>query len=197
VSRGQQTAVAAVVDWFPYATSGGVPNAYLHAGHLFVSGTPCRVSTILGSCVSVALFDPVAQVGGLNHFLLPQGPEHTAPSARFGMVAVPWLIEALLAAGAQRRALQAKVFGGACVLRAFRSSEPSPQANGGAGSASLGSISLPALRAGGSLGQKNVQVAKALLKAEGIPIVAEDVDGERGRKLIFQTHDGAAWVRSL
>jgi chemotaxis protein CheD len=169
--RGQQTA-AAVVDWFPYATSGGVPNAYLHAGHLFVSATPCRVSTILGSCVSVALFDPVAQVGGLNHFLLPQGPENTAPSARFGAIAVPWLIEALVAAGAQRRALQAKVFGGACVLRAFRTTA-------------------------GNLGTKNVQVAKAVLQAEGIPIVAEDVDGERGRKLIFQTHDGAAWVRSL
>jgi chemotaxis protein CheD len=57
---------------------------------------------------------------------------------------------------------------------------------------------LPALRAGGgNLGQKNVQTARALLLAEGIPIVAEDVDGERGRKLIFQTHDGAAWVRSL
>lgn len=169
--RGQQTA-AAVVDWFPYATSGGVPNAYLHAGHLFVSGTPCRVSTILGSCVSVALFDPVAQVGGLNHFLLPQGPENTAPSARFGTIAVPWLIDALVAAGAQRRSLQAKVFGGACVLRAFRTTA-------------------------GNLGTKNVRVAKAILQAEGIPIVAEDVDGERGRKLIFQTHDGAAWVRSL
>ena len=169
--RGQQAA-AAVVDWFPYATTGGVPNAYLHAGHLFVSGTPCRVSTILGSCVSVALFDPEAQVGGLNHFLLPQGPENAAPSARFGTIAVPWLIEALVAAGAQRRSLQAKVFGGACVLRAFRTTA-------------------------GNLGTKNVQVAKAVLQAEGIPIVAEDVDGERGRKLIFQTHDGAAWVRSL
>jgi chemotaxis protein CheD len=169
--RGQQAA-AAVVDWFPYATAGGVPNAYLHAGHLFVSGTPCRVSTILGSCVSVALFDPVAQVGGLNHFLLPQGPENTAPSARFGTIAVPWLIDALVEAGAQRRALQAKLFGGACVLRAFRTTA-------------------------GNLGTKNVQVAKAILQAEGIPIVAEDVDGERGRKLIFQTHDGAAWVRSL
>ena len=47
------------------------------------------------------------------------------------------------------------------------------------------------------LGQKNVEVARQILIAEGIPVVAEDVDGERGRKLIFQTHDGAAWVRSL
>jgi chemotaxis protein CheD len=64
------------------------------------------------------------------------------------------------------------VFGGACVLRAFRSTA-------------------------GNLGQKNVQTARALLLAEGIPVVAEDVDGERGRKLIFQTHDGSAWVRAL
>jgi len=165
-------AAAAVVDWMPHSAPGGLPNAYLHAGHLFVSATPCRVSTILGSCVSVALFDPVAQVGGLNHFLLPQGPENTAPSARFGQTAVPWLIQALVAAGANRRQLQAKVFGGACVLRAFRSTA-------------------------GNLGQKNVQTARALLLAEGIPVVAEDVDGERGRKLIFQTHDGSAWVRAL
>jgi chemotaxis protein CheD len=169
--RGSQAATA-VVDWVPYAATGGVPNAYLHAGHLFVSGTSTRVSTILGSCVAVALFDPVAQVGGLNHFLLPQGPESAAPSARFGAIAVPWLIEAVVAAGASRRSLQAKVFGGACVLRAFRTTA-------------------------GNLGQKNVQVAKAILQSERIPIVAEDVDGERGRKLIFQTHDGAAWVRSL
>jgi chemotaxis protein CheD len=162
------------VDFFPYATSGGVPNAYLHAGHMFVSGTPCRVSTILGSCVSVALFDPVAQVGGLNHFLLPQGPENTAPSARFGTIAVPWLIDALVAAGAQRRSLQAKLFGGACVLRAFKGPN-----------------------SGTHLGQKNVEVARQILIDEGIPVAAEDVEGDRGRKLIFQTHDGAAWVRSL
>jgi chemotaxis protein CheD len=195
--RLPETATA-VVDWFPNTTTGGVPNAYLHAGHLFVSGTDTRVSTILGSCVSVALFDPVAQVGGLNHFLLPQGPESAAPSARFGTIAVPWLIEAVVAAGASRRALQAKVFGGACVLRAFRS-EPSPRITRHPGSASPASISVPALRAGGgvNLGQKNVQVARAILQAERIPIVAEDVDGERGRKLIFQTHDGAAWVRRL
>ena len=190
-------AAAAVVDWIPHSAPGGLPNAYLHAGHLFVSATPCRVSTILGSCVSVALFDPVAQVGGLNHFLLPQGPENTAPSARFGQTAVPWLIQALVAAGASRRQLQAKVFGGACVLRAFRS-EPSLRVTRHAGSDSLGSVSVPALRAGGgNLGQKNVQTARTLLLAEGIPVVAEDVDGERGRKLIFQTHDGSAWVRSL
>ena len=71
----------------PLPPAGTLPNAYLHAGHLFVSATPCRVSTdprILrrGRRSSIR----VAGVGGLNHFLLPQGPENTAPSARFGNI---------------------------------------------------------------------------------------------------------------
>jgi chemotaxis protein CheD len=50
---------------------------------------------------------------------------------------------------------------------------------------------------GNHLGQKNVEIARQILLEENIPVAAEDVEGERGRKLIFQTHDGAAWVRSL
>jgi chemotaxis protein CheD len=50
---------------------------------------------------------------------------------------------------------------------------------------------------GNHLGQKNVEIARQILIEENIPVAAEDVEGERGRKLIFQTHDGAAWVRSL
>lgn len=170
---GVEPPVVPVVDWHPYpAEARSLPSAYLHAGHLYVSASPSRVSTILGSCVSVALFDPNAQVGGLNHFLLPVGPEHGAPSPRFGNVAVRWLIESLLSAGANRSRLQAKLFGGASMLSAFRTTS-------------------------GHLGQKNVAMARAVLLEERIPVVAEDVDGERGRKLIFHSHDGSAWVRSL
>lgn len=162
-----------VVDWHPYPSEArSLPSAYLHAGHLYTCATPSRVSTILGSCVAVALFDPSAQVGGLNHFLLPAGPEQGVPSPRFGNVAVRWLVESLLSAGARRNRLQAKLFGGASMLSAFRTTS-------------------------GHLGQKNVAMARAMLLEECIPIVAEDVDGERGRKLIFHTHDGSAWVRSL
>jgi chemotaxis protein CheD len=151
----------------------GVETVYLHSGKFHVSATPCRISTILGSCVAVAVFDPVTGVGGLNHFLLPHGPfVAPAQAARFGNLAVPQLVEAVLAAGASRASLQAKLFGGACVLAAFR-------------------------KPGGHLGTRNVEVAREMLKADGIPVVAEDVEGCSGRKLIFQTHDGVAWVRSL
>jgi chemotaxis protein CheD len=158
----------------PLPPSGSLQQAYLHAGHLLVSREPCRVTTILGSCVAVALWDPASGVGGLNHFLLPQWTGSELESPRFGNVAVRLLIREVIAAGAKRRALQAKLFGGACVLRAFKGSS-----------------------VGGHLGSKNVQVARQILLDEGIPIAVEDVEGERGRKLIFQTHDGAAWVRSL
>lgn len=151
----------------------GMEAVYLHSGKLHVSTRPCRVSTILGSCVAVAVFDPTTGIGGLNHFLLPQGaPGSAAQAARFGNLAVPQLVEAVLAAGARRSSLQAKLFGGACVLAAFK-------------------------KPGGHLGTRNVEVAREALKAEGIPVVAEDVEGSSGRKLIFQTHDGVAWVRSL
>ena len=148
-------------------------SAYLHAGHLFVSATPCRVSTILGSCVAVALFDPVAQDRRAQPLLLPQGPRTTrrrraSATSRCRGSSRRWSPPAR-----SRRQLQAKLFGGACVLRAFRTARPATS------------------------GRRTCRWPAAILLAEGIPVVAEDVDGERGRKLIFQTHDGSAWVRSL
>jgi len=156
----------------PLPPTGSLQQAYLHAGHMVISREPCRVTTVLGSCVAVGVWDPESGVGGVNHFLLPHGSEPDSP--RFGTGAVRTLIREVVAAGARRRNLQAKLFGGACVLRAFK----------GVGT-------------GTHLGQKNVEVARQILRDEGIPVTAEDVEGDRGRKLIFQTHDGAAWVRSL
>jgi chemotaxis protein CheD len=87
-------------------------------------------------------------------------------------VAVQRLIADLLALGCEKRNLQAKVFGGASVIGAFRDAR-------------------------NQLGMKNIQIALDLLATAGIPVIAEDVGGQRGRKVIFQTHDGTAWVRRL
>lgn len=149
-------------------------SVYLHSGQIHVSTAPCRVTTILGSCVAVGIFDPATGVGGLNHFLLPRGNAGGASSApRFGNLAVGQLVAAVVAAGGRRETLRAKLFGGACVLAAFKKDKAQ------------------------HLGSRNVEVAREALRAEGITVVAEDVDGNNGRKLIFQTHDGTAWVRSL
>ncbi|PYQ18463.1 MAG: hypothetical protein DMF79_14935 [Acidobacteria bacterium] len=94
---------------------------YLAPGRLYASAEAVQVTTILGSCVSVCLWDAQQRVGGINHFLLPEG---VPPSPRFGASATSLLIEEVLALGARRSRLRAKVFGGACVLEAFRKSHP-------------------------------------------------------------------------
>jgi chemotaxis protein CheD len=145
---------------------------YLHPGQLFVSDESHAVTTILGSCVSVCLWDPFTKIGGINHFLLPMDVGDDQASLRFGNLSVRELIEEVVAIGAEQARLRAKLFGGACVLEAFRSRE-------------------------NHLGTKNVKVAREVLDAADIPIIGEDVGGNRGRKLIFHTDNGSAWVKQL
>jgi chemotaxis protein CheD len=145
---------------------------YLHPGGLFVSRDNCAVTTILGSCVSVCLWDPETKIGGMNHYLLPNFFAEGVASPRFGDIAIKALIEKLLALGARKPQLRSKIFGGACVLEAFQNRED-------------------------HLGIKNIRVARTLLEEEGIPLISHDVGGRRGRKLIFHTDDGAVWIREL
>jgi chemotaxis protein CheD len=162
------------------AAGGGSPPApaeagarrpyYLHPGQLVVSVAPAEITTVLGSCVSVCLFDAGTGVGGMNHFVLPL---HVAreKSQRFGTVAVPRLIEELLKAGACLARIRAKVFGGGSVIAG--------------------------LRRVGHLGEENATLAVRLLAEACIPVLQHDLGGETGRKLVFHTDDGSAWVRPL
>ena len=147
------------------------PTIYLHGGQVHATAERVAVSTVLGSCVSVCLYDPGAQVGGMNHFLLPRvGGREASP--RFGDVAMPVLLELVLDRGASRDRLRAKIFGGACVLEAFRAG-------------------------GQSLGDENSELARSFLDSERIPIEARDTGGARGRKLVFLVDRGSATVRLL
>lgn len=149
-----------------------LPHFYLHPGHLYIATEPAVVNTILGSCVSVCLWSAESGIGGINHYLLPAGLA-TSPSAlRYGNVSIELLLQRLQRVGCRLGSLQAKVFGGACVLDAMRGKS-------------------------GQLGAKNVEVASSALAAVGIPIMASDVGGNRGRKLVFQPHDGSALVKLL
>jgi len=141
---------------------------YLAPGRLYASAGPVQVTTILGSCVAVCLWDASERVGGINHFLLPEG---VPASPRFGASAIPQLIDEVLALGARRSRLRAKVFGGASVLEAFRHSHP--------------------------LGLRNVEVARERLSAAQVPVVGEDVGGDHGRKVVFDVQTGSAWVRAI
>lgn len=159
----------------------GVPTAlpdakarrvYLQPGQFFASAEASLVTTILGSCVAVCLWDETTRIGGLNHFLLPHWSGGGNASPRFANVATQKLLDAVLGLGARRQALQAKVFGGASVVEAFRAS-------------------------GHPLGSKNVTVARELLEQARIPVVASDVGGRHGRKLLLETASGQAWVQLL
>ena len=152
----------------------GEPEAavYLHPGQLFASAAPCSITTVLGSCVSVCLFDAERGVGGANHYLLPHAGTHTSDPLRFGAPAIEALLDRVVALGARRNKLAAKLFGGAHVLQAMSAERF-------------------------HLGAANVDVARAVLSAQRIPVHAEDVGGQRGRKLRFVTGDGTAWVREL
>jgi chemotaxis protein CheD len=146
--------------------------SYLHPGELAASVQPQRITTILGSCVSVCLFDTRHGVAGLNHFLLPHAPASAASSTRYGDVAIDVLVRQLLKLGAKRDSIIAKLFGGANVLRAFADDAH-------------------------HIGVANVELARHALARHDIPVGAEDVGGIRGRKLVFSMPDGAAWVRVI
>ena len=145
-----------------------LPAAYVHPGQLVVSADVGVLTTILGSCVAVSLYDPARAIGGINHYLLPRGASDSE-SARFGAVALPRLLRELLGLGAAKPDLLAKVFGGASVLEG----------------------------ASGGLGRANVAVALSFLDAQGIPVVARHTGGTRGRKLILQTSTGVVWLKTL
>jgi chemotaxis protein CheD len=147
-------------------------NVQLYAGQLVASEAPAMVTTILGSCVAVCLFDRRLEYGGVNHFLLPDRVGGDQFSPRFGSVACKRLLEQMLALGCDRCDLQAKVFGGASVLDAFR---------GG----------------GQQLGARNVETALSMLAQEGIDVVATDVGGRFGRRLVYFSDTGTAWVKTI
>jgi len=156
----------------PSAEGRDLIRVYLQPGQLYASSQPSAVTTVLGSCVAICLWDPVAEVGGMNHYLLPFFAGAGRGTPRFGNVAVAQLLDRLQAAGALRGRLQAKVFGGACVLEAFQARQ-------------------------GHLGEKNASVAFKLLGELAIPVVSQDVGGRTGRKLIFHSDTGHAWVARL
>lgn len=141
---------------------------YLHPGQLCFVTEPTVVTTVLGSCVSVCLYDEEHTAAGVNHFLLP-GNMGLTESPRFGESANAVLLGRFREMGVPASRLRAKVFGGA----------------------SMGGSSA------GDLASRNVEVAMAFLRSHGIPIVSQDTGGERGRKLIFRTSDATAWVRLL
>ncbi len=163
---------ASVADVSERGIPGSRLRVYLLPGQLYASAEPCHITTILGSCVAVCLYDATCMAGGMNHFLLPLSRGAEAESLRFADHAVLFLLERMMAMGCRIDDLTAKIFGGAAL---FQSKD----------------------RYRDSLGAKNVAAAVQLLENAGIPIIARETGGDRGRKVIFDTEEGTAWARRV
>ncbi len=148
-----------------------IEKLFLYPAALFASSKPHQVTTILGSCVSVCLWDPVLQIGGLNHFMLPLWNGQGLASPRYGNIAIHKLIEKMIALGSNKRNLRAKVFGGGEVITTTISQF--------------------------HIGDRNITIAKEVLEEEKIPIVSSSVGGKQGRKIIYYTNNGEVMHRFI
>ena len=140
-------------------------------GGLFVTRVPELLVTQLGSCVAACIRDPVAGIGGMNHFLVPGGPDHThhvAPGRRlqYGAYAMAELVDEILAHGGQVHRLEAKLFGGAEMLTNQH-----------------------------QVGHHNAVFAREFLSRAGITLAAADTGGQQARRLYYAPAQGSAWVR--
>ena len=136
----------------------------MYPAALYASTFPTIISTLLGSCVAVCLYDPVKKVGGMNHYMLPFWNGEGLPSPKFGNVAIKMLIDKMTKQGSKKDNLIAKVFGGAAVLETKRQVF--------------------------FIGERNISIAYELLEKENIEIVAASTGGNKGRKLLFNTFTG-------
>ncbi|WP_157879060.1 chemotaxis protein CheD [Pararhodospirillum photometricum] len=152
-----------------------MPSRFIGPGDVYCSRIPHLVTTILGSCVAVCLFDPAVGIGGMNHFVLPFHPSGEAPSTRHGDYATATLIRRLGNLGADPERLRAKVFGGSVMLMGGKNGVPSPL----------------------SVGARNVALTRGLLAERGIPIERERVLETSGLMIKMLTSTGDVWVRKV
>jgi chemotaxis protein CheD len=142
-------------------------------GEYYYTPKDMMIVTVLGSCVSACIRDRVSGIGGMNHFMLPEGSDVDGPlsaSMRYGTYAMEVLINELIKAGARRESLEAKVFGGGAVLRGFNAI---------------------------NVGERNAQFVLDYLHAENMRIVAEDLNDIYPRKVYFFPRTGRVLVKKI
>ena len=145
-------------------------------GEFYVTLLPEVIVTVLGSCIAACIRDPLSGVGGMNHFMLPEGDASGSWSGssvvslatRFGNHAMESLINEILKRGARRDRLEVKLFGGGRMITGMS-----------------------------HVGRWNIEFVHAYVAAEGLRITAEDVDGPYPRKVYYDPQTGSARVRYL
>ena len=138
-------------------------------GEYFVCGDELLIVTVLGSCIAACLWDPSVQLGGMNHFMLPDG-DASEPYGRYGSYAMELLINEMMKRGARRERIQAKIFGGGQVMRNYTCM---------------------------NVGERNVEFVEQFLATERIAIVSKDVLDVCPRKVCLFPGSGRALVKRL
>jgi len=141
---------------------------FLFPGTIFADPLEYQISTVLGSCVAVCLWDQVVRRGGMNHIMLPFWNGEGLATPKYGNIAMEKLLSKVLSIGCHREHLVAKIFGGANVsgngLEVFM------------------------------IGDRNITLALQMLEEFRIPVVAKDVGGRVGRKIIMNSESGVILV---
>ena len=144
-------------------------STFIHVGQIHVDSAPMAISTVLGSCVAVCIYDKKLGIGGMNHYLLPFWNGNGLQTPKFGNISIPKLIDGMQERGSRTGNMEAKIFGGAAMNIAT-----SPNM---------------------MIGEKNILVAKEILKEYKIPIIAEDIGGQNGRKIQFNLERGKVLLK--
>lgn len=141
-----------------------------------IAREPTRLITLgLGSCVGVSLYDPIRRLGGLLHVMLPDSIQfsNVTKPAKFADLGIPLIIKEMQLMGASLNRMQAKLVGGA---QMFSGLDDKMTLN---------------------IGQRNTEKSREVLKIIGIPVLCEEVGGNRGRTMILDTQTGNITIRTL
>lgn len=156
-------------------------DVFLHPGELFVADENFQIRTILGSCVSITLWHPKLRLGGMSHFLLPTRVPTTGSAAldgRYGDESLELLFRDLNAAGANPLQCEARIFGGGNMFPCHRHTKGQ-------------------LFKGGTVGMRNGEAARELLRLHGIRVVTESLFGEGHRQVVFNVSKGEVWAKQV
>jgi len=155
-----------------------IPSRFLSPGDMLVVTTPAEITTILGPCIAVTFWCAHSHVGAICHAMLPSENMGFGSSAgghpwKYVNAVIPEMWSSFLRKGGNAANIEVKLFGGADLLRSAEDSVP-PR-----------------------IGPQNVECARQLLAARGLRLLAFDVGGEKGRKLIFNTLTGDVRIKLL
>lgn len=151
----------------------GITTIKILPGEFYVTSENERIETILGSCISACVRDPIAGVGGMNHFMLPVNKSNTSPHVlsdanRYGNFAMENLVNALLSKGAKRERLEFKIFGGGRIMSSMT-----------------------------NVGWYNIGFTFDYVATEGFKVVSQDIGDVYPRKILYYPLTGRVRVRRL